>query len=310
MIRHPALPMLLLLALLVPGCVGPDSSDEPEDGRLTVFVSIPPQRFFVQRIAGDLVTTEVLLPPGQSPATYEPSPQQMNRLAGAELLLRIGVPFEERLMEKITDSMPGLVVVDIREGIDLRTMEGAHHDHDHGHDHGDHSHAPGAPDPHTWLDPRLAMIQARTIHDALTALLPPSDAAGLKAGLEALVADLMLVDRELAETLGPLRGRSIYVFHPAYGYLADAYGLKQVAVEIEGKEPSARQLAALIARAREDRVAAIFHQPQFASSSVDTLAREIGGAAVQLDPLAEDYLANLRRMAADISGGLKPHETK
>jgi zinc transport system substrate-binding protein len=300
--RRPApLPLLLLTALAF-GCSAPEVDTGADGTRPGVFVSIPPQKFFVERIAGDLVAVDVLLPPGQSPATYEPTPRQMSRLSNAALLFRVGVPFEERLMRKITDTMPELEVVDTREGIELRRMAGGH---DQGHlQHDDHTHQPGAPDPHCWLDPRLAMVQARTMHDALTRLLP-GDTAALGQGLERLTANLQETDRRVALALEPLRGRSIYVFHPAYGYLTDAYGLTQVAVELEGKEPSAKELAGLIARARRDGVETIFYQPQFSRSSADTLAREIGGVAVELDPLAENYLENLERMAAAINEALE-----
>ena len=300
--RCPALLPLLLLTFLVPCCSAPEIDEAAELSRPGIFVSIPPQKFLAERIAGDLVSVDVLLPPGQSPATYEPTPRQMNRLSDAALLFRVGVPFEDRLMRKITDTMPELVVVDTREGIELRRMESGH---DHGHAyHGDHTHQPGAPDPHSWLDPRLAMVQARTMHDALVQLLP-GNAAALRDGLERLTADLQETDRRVAQALEPLHGRSIYVFHPAYGYLTDAYGLTQVAVELEGKEPSAKQLADLISRARGDRVKAIFYQPQFSRGSAETLAREIGGVAVELDPLAENYLQNLERMAAAIKDALE-----
>lgn len=289
--------LLLMLCVLASACGAPDRADTPDGSHPRVFVSIPPQKFLVERIAGDLLSVDVLLPPGQSPATYEPTPKQMSRLSRSSALFRIGVPFEDRLMKKITDSMPSLPVVDTRKGIKLRKMTGSS-------DHGDHTHGPGTPDPHCWLDPRLAMIQARTIHDSLVQILPGS-AGELRAGLDRLTTDLQEADRRLALALEPLRGRSIFVFHPAYGYLADAYGLRQVAVEIEGKEPSAKQLADLIEGAKRDRVRVIFHQPQFAHGSVETVAREIGGTAVELDPLAEDYLANLDRMAADITAALK-----
>lgn len=300
--RRPALLFFLLFTVLAFGCSAPKETGTAHRPRPGIFVSIPPQKFLVQRIAGDLVTVDVLLPPGQSPATYEPAPRQMSRLSESALFFRVGVPFEERLMKKITDTMPDLEVVDTREGIELRRMEGGH-DHGHAH-HGDHTHQPGSPDPHSWLDPRLAMIQARTMHDALVRILP-GNADSLRDGLERLTADLQETDRRVALTLEPLRGRSIYVFHPAYGYLADAYGLTQVAVELEGKEPSARQLADTITRARQDGVHTIFYQPQFSRSSVETLSREIGGNAVELDPLAEGYLENLERMAAAISDALE-----
>ncbi len=136
--RCPALLPLLLLTFLVPCCSAPEIDEAAERSRPGIFVSIPPQKFLAERIAGDLVSVDVLLPPGQSPATYEPTPRQMNRLSDAALLFRVGVPFEDRLMRKITDTMPELEVVDTREGIELRRMESGH---DHGHAyHGDHTH--------------------------------------------------------------------------------------------------------------------------------------------------------------------------
>jgi zinc transport system substrate-binding protein len=300
--RRTTMLLLLLAALACPGCTAPEPADPAGEPVPTVFVSIPPQKFLVQRIAGDLVAVEVLLPPGQSPATYEPTPQQMGRLSGASLYFRIGVPFEDRLMQKITDTVPQLEVVDTRQGITMRRMEGGGHGH--AHHHGDHVHEAGAPDPHTWLSPRLAAVQARTIHGALAGLLP-RDADGLQAGLDRLTADLEEADRRAAAVLEPLRGRTIYVFHPAYGYLADAYGLTQVAVESEGKEPGAKRLASIIENMRREGVTVIFYQPQFSRSSAETLARELGGSAVELDPLAEDYLENLELMASVISSALE-----
>jgi zinc transport system substrate-binding protein len=148
------------------------------------------------------------------------------------------------------------------------------------------------------------MIQARTIHDALQRLLPGT-ADSLRQGLERLTADLEETDHRVARMLEPVRGRRMFVYHPAYGYLAGAYGLEQVAVEVGGKEPSAKQLAELIAAARRDGVKIIFYQPQFSRSSAETLAREIGGRAVALDPLSPDYLDNLERMATAISTALE-----
>jgi len=266
------------------------------DGRaaLSVFVSIPPQAYSVARVGGERVTVGVLVRPGQSPATYEPTPTQMVALTEADVFFRIGVPFENGLMARLEASTPDLNVVDTRRGIDLRPMDADGH--------GDAHEA--AKDPHIWLAPQLVIVQARTVCDELRRL----DAAGAgeyEANLQALVADLEALDREIAETLAPLRGGEILVFHPSYGYFADAYGLKQVAVEVEGKEPSPRQLQAIISRARDRNVRVIFVQPEFATTSADAIAREIGATVVPLDPLARDYMANLRDMARRIRESLR-----
>ena len=156
------------------------------------------------------------------------------------------------------------------------TAEEAHEAHEEPHGQESETNA-GRPDPHIWLNPLLVKTQARTICDALVEL-DPQHAADYRKNLAAFEADLDRVHAEIAATLAPLKGRELFVFHPAFGYFADAYGLKQVPVEIEGKEPTAKQLAELIARAKADHVKVIFVQPQFSRKSAEAIAQAIGGA--------------------------------
>ncbi len=265
-------------------------------------VSIAPHKTFVQRIGGDRVDVTVLVEPGQSPATYEPKPRQMTALSNADVYLRIGVPFERSLMPKIQGFTERVRIVDLREGIRLRRL-GAAHEHAGEHAHGHEEHASGGEDPHTWLSPKLAMLQAATIYDAL-ARIDPEGEKTYRANLRGFLADLADLHGRLTEALRPVRGKTFLVFHPAWGYFADAYGLEQRAVEFEGKEPSARHLAQIIDRARREDVRVIFVQPQFSQSSARAVAREIGGAVVAIDPLAEDYIANLERVAKQVSSAL------
>jgi len=266
---------------------------------LKVVVSIAPQAFFVKRIAADRATVTVLVGPGQSHHTYEPTPQQVADLAEARVYFTLGLPFEQGLVAKVRDSCPDLSIVNTTEGIKLRSISA---DEAGGEGHADADEA-GAPDPHTWLDPRLAKVQSATIAAELERI-DPEGVDEYRGNLAGLSADLDAVHAELAEALGPLKGSAVFVYHPAFGYLLDAYGLKQVAVEVSGKEPSARQLAELVERARRDGARVIFVQPQFPQGPAETIAREIGGAVVPLDPMAEDYIANLKRMADAIRGGL------
>ena len=276
--------------------------------RMSVLVSILPQAFVVERIAGSRVAVEVLLPPGQSPATYTVSAVQMARLSQARLYFRIGVPFERVLLPKLRSSAKGLRIIDTREGIRLRRMERHEHRTERrevgdGHGAGQGHESGGGSDPHTWLDPSLVITQAATIRDALS----DSDPAGralYAANTDALQRDLRALDARLAAMLAPLKGKTLMVFHPSWGYFADAYGLKQEPVEIEGKSPSARQLAQTIAEARAEQVRAIFVQPQFDKRLAATIARAIGGVVVPLDPLARDYLANLERIAQTVRDAL------
>lgn len=278
--------LLPAISALYAGCGG---TAERQKGRLRVFVSIPPQACFVERVGSSHVEVEVLVGPGQSPATYEPTPEQMTNLSQADLYFRVGLPFEARLLEKIRATLKELRVMDTREGIKLRSMGGAH--------------AGGRPDPHIWLDPKLVEIQATTICKKLSRL-DPANAAEYETNLQAFKADLRKVDAKIARALAPLKGRKFYVFHPSYGYFGDAYNLTQVAVEIEGKEPSARQLATLIENAKQDSVQVIFVQPQFSTKSAEAIAEAIGGVVVPMDPLSRGYLKNLEDMADRVAQAL------
>jgi len=262
-----------------------------EQGEPIAFVSIAPQRYLVQSIAGSRVRVEVLVQPGQDPHTFEPTPKQMSRLSRAELYFRIGVAFERSLIPRIRSSNPQLKIVDTQAGIKLREIEG-----------GDH--AEQGLDPHTWLSPLLAKRQAQTIRNALIQI-DPGGREEYEAGYRDLSAELEGLHEEIAAALAPYLGQEIFVYHPAYGYFTDEYGLRQVAVETGGSEPSARQLARLIERARERKIRIIFVQPQFSRTGAEAVAEAIGGVVVPLDPLAEDYVENLGEMARKIAEALE-----
>jgi len=308
---------LITIALVAAAAPGADA----DDGTIRAFVGIPPAQYVVDRIGGSHVATEVLVPPGQSPHSFDATPRQMVALAESRVYFAIGLPFERELLEGIEELNPNLVVVDMGRGVARRPLGGRDDEetgrpaHEHGgdedgyppHGHRDGDDAAGLSDPHIWLAPRPLGLQAANVCEALTDL-DPAHAAEYRANLEALRADLSDLDHGLAETLAPLRGRTVYVFHPAFGYFTDAYGLTQVAVETGGSEPSARELAELIERAGEDGVRVIFVQPQFSAKSAEAVAREIGGVVVPIDPLAYDAAANLRTMAERIRAALAPDE--
>jgi zinc transport system substrate-binding protein len=275
-------------------------------GALSVFVSILPQAYFVERIGAERVSVEVMVKPGQDPHTFEPTPQQMARLAEAEAFFRIGAEFENTLIPRIESTMKGLVVVDCREGILLRQMDA------HGHDeqeesHAEKGHAEGeheGTDPHIWLSVRNAVQIAGTMHAALSRLDPEGKEI-YDRGYRSLVEDLEALDRRIARILAPAAGKPFFVFHPSFGYFADDYGLEQIAVETGGAEPSARQLARLIEEAGRSEVRVIFVQPQFSRKSAETIAAEIGAVVVPIDPLARDYIGNLEKMARAVEEGLR-----
>jgi zinc transport system substrate-binding protein len=272
---------------------------------LSVFVSVLPLQTFVERVGGERVRVHTMVLPGQSPATYDPSPKQIAALADADLYVRVGVPFESAWMARIHAANPGMPVVDLRDGLPLRPLEAHEHDHPAGAGPkaggASDAHAGGeAMDPHLWTSPRLVRRMAVAIRDALTRL-DPDGAAIYAANQAAFDEELVELDADLAARLSHLDSRSFLVYHPAWGYFADAYGLTQVPIEREGKEPSARRLTALIEQAQAAGTRVIFVQPQFNRRAAEQVAHAIGGRVEPVDPLAADYAPNLRRVAALIA---------
>jgi len=277
--------------------------------KVKVFVSIMPHAYFVERIGGDRLDVGVLVGPGRQPHEYEPTPKQLAELASAQVLFTAGMPFEAVLARKIQASFKNLAIADTSKGVTLRAMteeeaETASRGKKHAHGKKDaHSHAAGAPDPHIWLDPVFAQTLAANIGETL-ASVDPAHADVYRKNVEAVQADLSRLDERLAAALAPLKGKAFYVYHPAFGYFADRYGLRQVPVELGGKEPSARRLAGLVTQARRLGIKVIFVQPQFSTKSAEKLAREIGGAVVPLDDLAKDYLNNMEEIATKVSAAI------
>jgi len=273
--------------------------------KIKVFVSIEPVAYFVKRVAGPLADVSVLVGSGQDPHTFEPTPKLITKLADAQVLFKIGFPFEGALIKKAGSTFKDLKVVDLQQGIKMRPIAESHKEPGHenlGHSHS-HSHDADGLDPHTWLNPSIAKIQAETIATTLIQI-DPAHRASYEENLKKFEADLDNINTELMNSLAPIRGKSFFVFHPAFGYFADAYGLKQVAVELEGKEPTARQLARLIEKAKAQGVKVIFAEPQFPQKAARTLAESIGGAVVLIDDLSPDYLNNLREVAASVGSAL------
>ena len=232
--RRPISLGLLLAVMLSLAAAGPAAISN----RL-VFVSIPPQAWLVEHLVGDAVAVEVLLEPGASPATFMPSPKTVTRLADADIYFSIGVPFEAQLMHRFRSVLTNLHVVETQQGVPLRYMESHSHHGQSGGDEPDVHHGPA--DPHIWLAPKLMAMQTDMMADTLATRYPDlADTIYLRC--DSLVAELHALDSTLAGILAPYKGRTMYVFHPAFGYFADAYGLKQEAIESEGKEPSIHQL--------------------------------------------------------------------
>ncbi len=256
-----------------------------------VFVSISPQKYFVQKIGGDLVNVSVLVPAGASPHNFEPKPRQMAELSKSAVYFAVGIDFEKVWLKKIAAANPKMRIVHTDDGITKISMAGVHDEEKNGHDH-----SSGSPDPHIWLSPSLVKSQARHILDALVAI-DPGNRSKYEFNSVSFMKEIDELDAELKAFFASRKGGQFMVFHPSWGYFAEAYGLVQVPVEIEGKDPKPAQLQKIIGHARERQIKVIFVQPQFSAKSAELLAREIGGQIVYTDPLTENWAGNLREVA-------------
>lgn len=305
----------LVLKLLVCACIGSLCScaqpAQPEEE--TLYVSILPLKSIVGGIVGDDFDVRVLVPAGASPETFEPTPRQFVDLNRARLIFNVGlIDFETTLLGKIEARDK---VVDLSRGIDLiagscshahgkvaradepdaaatpgeRQLAGRHAATPAPQAHG-HSHAHGI-DPHIWTSPRALQHMAANAYEAIHALWP--DSVKYTENHARLQEQLAALDARTAGKIAASGVRYFIIYHPALTYYARDYGLQQVAIEDDGKEPSARALARLIEQARRDSVRTIFYQSQFPASAVEVIARDIEAQSVAIDPLKEDVIANI-----------------
>jgi zinc transport system substrate-binding protein len=276
---------------------------------LKVFVSIVPQKYFVEKIGGDFVEVAVMVQPGASPATYEPKPKQMVALAKSDIYFAIGVPFEKTWLPKIGATSPKMHIVYTQAGIEKRAMI-AHHSHqgESKHHYGETEHRPDhhtGKDPHVWLSPPLVMQQARNILNGLETL-DPTHRALYQANYKSFIVELVDLDLELKRLFETTADHSEFmVFHPSWGYFAHAYGLEQLPIEIEGKEPKPAELKDLIEHGKKIGIEVIFVQPQFSWQAAQTIAQATTAQIVVVDPLAPDWAENLRQVAVKLSTALR-----
>ncbi len=269
-----ALAGLLLLLAAVPGSAA-----------VRVVVSVLPLVELAQRVGGGHVAAQALVGPGQNPHSFEPTARQLEDLTRAQLFWRVGMPFEAGWLARLQAANPGLAVLDARTALG-RPPDGSLA-HRHGERHVHHH------DPHVWTSPPAARAMVLQLAETLAGM-DPRNAAAYRANAAAYAAELDALDAEIRGALAGLSQRRFLVYHPAWGEFAASYGLEQVAIERDGKEPGARSLAEVASAARRDGIRVIFVQPQTSPRSAQTLAAEIGARLVGADPLAADYAAGLR----------------
>lgn len=261
------------------------------ENKIIVFVSILPQQYFVQQIGNDLVDVRVMVGPGQNPATYEPTPQQMAALYKADIYFRIGVPFESAWLDKIKLNNKNLTIVECCESIS--NLKGYDHSHDHNTDY----------DPHVWTSPKNVIKIAELIKNTLIKI-DDKNSAAYETTEKSFKENLLELDEVIKNKTKKLKNRTLVVSHPSWSYFADEYGFTQVSIEREGKEIQARSLVKLIKIAKEKNVKTIFVQPQFNDRAAKTVANELNAEIMILDPLAFNYVENMNMVTDNIVKGL------
>jgi len=271
----------VLLVLLVLPLVFPVPAQAAE--KIKVSVSVPPQAYFVERIGGDKVEVQVMLPGHSDHDSYEPTPQQLIRLAKAQVYVRVGVPgfsFETRHVDPAL-AKKKITTINISEGVRLLDD-----------------------DPHIWVAPSAVRQAGLNIYKGLSTF-DPGNSSYYKRNLDSFLRDIESLDKEIKALLKGKEGGTFLIYHPALAYFAAEYGLRQVSIEAEGKSPSAAHIRNVIDLARSKGIKKILIQKGFDSKNARTIAAEIGGSLEEIDPLDRNWLSGTRNTAKRVSGALR-----
>jgi zinc transport system substrate-binding protein len=288
-----------VIGFLALSCV---KNDSVKNNKPIVYVSIAPQKYMVEMIGGEVFEVRDLLPPGASPATFEPSPKQLKDLSDAIAYIRIGeIGFEKAWMERIQAINKNMTVFNQSRGVDFIEADHAH-DHHHGSDDHDH-HCHGGIDPHIWVSVSQMQVQIENIRNDLVSLMPDS-ANYFNENYEKLKVVLVDTDKKIMGMFNSLERKTFMIYHPALSYFARDYGLEQLPLEFEGKEPSGKYMVELIDKSKALGIGTIFIQKQFPEDKARAIAKELGADVVKIDPLAYSWPENMIQLAEQIKKSL------
>ena len=285
--------LAFFLIMLLTSCV---QQGESSSGKPVVSVTILPQKYFLEELAGEKVIVNVLVPPGASPATYEPSVSQLSQLDKSALYMKMGyLGFELSWMDKIRSVNPEMEVIDLSEGVELIfSREEAEVEAHQG-----HVHAHAGTDPHIWMSARNAKIIVDNMAEVLKDLLP-GDSVHIADRQSALLNRLDSLDRKIGSRLAGAEGRSFMIYHPSLSYFARDYGLEQLSLEWEGKSPSPSHMKQLTDLGREHQISSILIQLEFDRKNAQVLASEIGAEIVIINPLDEAWPVQMIHIATKL----------
>lgn len=257
-----------------------------------VLVTIAPYAYFVERIAGGTVHIETLVPPEMNIHIYEPSPRLVQTSGSARVWFRIDEPFEKKIVKAFQERNPKMQIVNLQNGLPLFNEENLIR--------ASCGHYHGGKDLHTWASPRLALQQSQMIADTLIALFPQQKDF-YQRNFDLLAADLTALDQELISMLGPLKGEAILISHPSLGYFCRDYGLIQLSVECEGKDPRPKDVEQILALTNVYKVRCVLVQKGFNNRGAYFFSTKLKLHNYQIDPYARDYLNNMRKIAGYIA---------
>lgn len=277
--------ILMLTALLFAGCNGEGGKHSKAD----VVVSIEPIKYLVERVVGDDLSLRVLVPAGTGPETYEPTPRDIVSVIDAKMVFSTGlIEFENILLNKVG---AGANIVNLSSGVELIEGTCSHLHSDCGHSHG--------VDPHIWTSPRELRLMAHNLHLAIKQCYP--DSVKYDQAYQRLDSELASLEEECRAIYASSPQRSFVIYHPALTYYARCYGLEQMAIESNGKEPSAKHIAQVIDFARENNVRTLLYQCEYPRSVVEVIADDMGVEAVEINPLSDDPVEFIRSVTRTIT---------
>lgn len=270
--------ILLFLTILSVAVSCRDNMRQAPDRRV-ITVTIEPLRYFAECIAGDRFDVETMVPQGGNPETYEPSARQMMNLSHSVLYVKVGsIGFERTWMKKLEQNAPHAIIVDSSDGISMMKTEN------------------GIPDPHTWMSTANSLIIAENIYRALVKI-DKKDSIYFKKNLENLIDSINHVDSEIRHLVRNAKTRSFLIYHPILTYYARDFGLTQIPLEEESREPSARQMHNIISRAKNERVKVFFVQKEFANRNINAVTESTGADTAEIDPLGYDWQNEMIKVA-------------
>ncbi|MGO3168270.1 metal ABC transporter solute-binding protein, Zn/Mn family [Senegalia sp. (in: firmicutes)] len=293
--------MMLIVLLALTGCSDDELADD--DGKITVAAGIPPIKGFIDAITQGDMEVVTMIPPGNSPTNYQPSPKELQKFSDAKVYFAMGVPAENsNIIPKAKDLNENIEIVNLAKGVsEVYPMRNFSEDEDHSHEE-DEDHE--GEDPHIWLSPKRVIEMIDIIRDKLIEISPENEET-YKENAENYKDELSTIDDSIKETLKGVKNQSFIIYHPSFGYFADDYGLNMIAIEESGKEASAKRITEVIDFAKDNNIKFVFYQGEFSSTQAETIAKEIDGEAIKVNPLSEEYIENMKNISEKFKEVLK-----